>query len=214
MGVGVSLNAAMIQAMVDKGLSGQDIADIAKAGEAKVDRTAAERQARHRAKSRAERNAVTSRCDHPIEEDHTPGSHVSPSGENENTAIRRNGWPVIPDWMPARPWNAYIETRKNLTPNAVGLMIGKLERWRAQGHDPGEILDTSTLNGWKGLFEPKEPQNGRSGLHPANDRTSVRGSRPNPALDMVLEAERELQAEAFREGSGADWPARPALPSH
>lgn len=105
----MSLNAAMIQAMVDKGLSGQDIADIAKAGEAKVDRTAAERQARYRANKRSGRNAVTSRCDPPIEDNHTP-SDLSPNGENHipNAKPKRpkskrssdDGLPLPADWTP------------------------------------------------------------------------------------------------------------------
>lgn len=167
----MSLNAAMIQAMVDKGLSAQDIADIAKAGETKVDRTAAERQARHRAKKKAgKRNAVTSRRDPPIERIHTPGSEVSPSGETQNEAcVRDADWPILPDWLPPKPWNAYLamrqDKRKWPTADAVELVVGKLASWRAKGHDPGEILNTSTENSWTGIFEPKAPRNDRPPPH-------------------------------------------------
>lgn len=214
----MSLNAAMIQAMVDKGLSAQDIADIAKASEAKVDRTAAERQARYRERKRGKRNAVTSRRDPPIEEIHTPRSDVSPDGENQNEAcVRDADWPEIPDWMPAKPWNAFLAMRRDKrkwpTPNGVELMIVNLGKWRTKGHDPGEVLNNSTMNHWTGLFEPKETANGRQSR--ATDAfASLRGSRPNPALDMVLAAERDLAAEAERENSRADWPARAALPPH
>lgn len=163
----MSLNAAMIQAMVDKGLSGQDIADIAKAGEARVDRTAAERQARHRANKRVKRNAVTSRRDPLIEEDHNPGSEISSSDETQNDcAIRDDDWIEIPDWIPPKPWNAFLEMRRENrkwpTADAVELMVGKLDRWRLKGHDPTEILNTSTECNWTGLFEPKGRKNGHA----------------------------------------------------
>ena len=52
----MSLNAAVIEVLVAKGMSAADILEVARASEAKADRTNAERQARHRAKKR---NAVT-----------------------------------------------------------------------------------------------------------------------------------------------------------
>lgn len=164
----MSVNAAMIQMMVDKGLSGQDIADIIKAGEQKVDRTGAERQARYRAKKReGKRNAVTSRRYPPIEErNHTPGSEISPDGETQNDcAIRDADWPEFPDWLPAKPWNGFIAMRDGKrahpTARAVELLIADLTRWRAKGHDPGVILDTSTACNWTGLFEPKDRKDGQ-----------------------------------------------------
>lgn len=51
--------------------------------------------------------------------------------------------------------------------------------------------------------------NGHSHANP-----SLRGSRPDPALDMLIQAERELQAEAEREGQVIDLTARLALPAH
>lgn len=71
---------------------------------------------------------------------------------------------TVPDWIPEKPWAAYLDMRRKKgawpTDDAVGLMVGKLERWRAQGHDPGEILNNSTMNNWTGIFEPKDGRNG------------------------------------------------------
>lgn len=79
--------------------------------------------------------------------------------------MRAKGWPEIPDWIPAVPWNAYHKMRGNkrakATPRAVELLLKDLTRWRAKGHDPGVILDASTVNNWTGLFEPKEVTNGK-----------------------------------------------------
>lgn len=101
----------------------------------------------------------------------TPASSApNPSGTtNEGLAIakptRAKGWPPIPEWVPVEQWNGYIEMRRRQraspTPRAVGLLIGKLGRWRDKGHDPGEILDASTERNWTGIFEPKEQLNGQ-----------------------------------------------------
>lgn len=173
----MSLNAAMIQALVDKGMSAQDILDIAKASEVKLDRTAADRQARYRERKKGKRNAVTSRRDPPIDNIHTPGSDISPDGENQNDGrVRDADWPDLPDWLPAKPWNAFLEMRRDKdawpTPGAVDLMLGKLDRWRAKGHDPGEVLNTSTISRWTGIFEPKAAPNVRQ--HPHSDKPTTR----------------------------------------
>lgn len=174
----MSLNAAMIQVLVEKGLSAQDILDIAKASEVKLDRTAADRQARYRAKKKAPRNAVTSRRDPPIEENHTPSSDISPDGENQNDVCRRDAdWIEIPDWMPVKAWNGYLEMRASKkawpTAYAIELIVADLRAWRAKGHDPGAILDKSTVSKWTGIFEPKATQNG----HASRETTRQTGER-------------------------------------
>lgn len=79
---------------------------------------------------------------------------------------------ALPEWMPAEAWAAFLDMRKRKgaapTPNAIALLIGKLEGWRAKGHDPGEILNNSTMNNWTGLFEPKDTRNGN---HPHRNAT-------------------------------------------
>lgn len=105
---------------------------------------------------------------------------------------RAKGWPEIPDWMPVLQWNAYLKMRKSIhkwpTDDAVVLMLGKLDRWRAQGHDPGAILDNSTENNWTGLFEPRKP---------ANDRpTASNDTITNPMVRAVA------RSQAARAGPG------------
>jgi hypothetical protein len=55
----VSLNAAALRVLVEKGLSAGDIVELAEAMEVRKDATAAERQARHREKVKAECDSVT-----------------------------------------------------------------------------------------------------------------------------------------------------------
>jgi biotin operon repressor len=70
---------------------------------------------------------------------------------------------TVPGWMPAEAWAAFLDMRNRKgawpSPGAVDLIVDKLERWKAQGHDPGEILNTSTMNNWTGVFEPKATRN-------------------------------------------------------
>lgn len=84
---------------------------------------------------------------------------------NEQHA-RAKDWPEIPSWVPVDAWNGFVQMRKAirkpLTDRAVTTIIGKLERFRATGHDPGAVLDNSTENSWAGIFEPRKPGNGNS----------------------------------------------------
>lgn len=76
----------------------------------------------------------------------------------------------LPDWLDREAWGAFLEMRKRkrspVTPRAAELLLGKLERWRAKGHDPTAILDASTAGAWTGLYEPKdEKTNGKQSPH-------------------------------------------------
>lgn len=124
----------------------------------------------------------------------TPAAAADKPSKNHHsssppTPHRENDWPEIPSWIPAEPWNGFLEMRKRKkdwpTARAITLMIGKLERWKAQGHDPGTVLDASTENGWTGLWEPK---NGRSKKFQSGGNKGA-GSSLGRAID---EAERHL----------------------
>jgi hypothetical protein len=95
-------------------------------------------------------------------------NHQEPSSSDTSYPQKRARVKVkpkieIPDWLPAEPWAGYLEMRKRIgkpaTDRAIAIMIRKLDGWRRAGHDPGEILDTSTERNWTGLFEPKEQRN-------------------------------------------------------
>ncbi len=106
--------------------------------------------------------------------------------------------PVIPDWIPAEPWNGYLEMRKRIgkapTDYAVKLMIGKLERWRADGHDPAAILNEATEHNWTGLYPPKEPRNA---TRPQGSPDAWRGSPGNRPADNRDGFRLELEERAF-----------------
>ena len=65
----------------------------------------------------------------------------------------------LPGWIPADTWAAFMETRKakkaKSTDYALSLIVKSLERLKADGHDPVEVLDTSIKAGWSDVYAPK-----------------------------------------------------------
>ena len=79
--------------------------------------------------------------------------------KNNATAPQKNGF-VLPDWIPAEHWNAWIEARtkarKPITDYAKRLAVRKLANFNERGHPPGQVLMRSAMNSWADLFEPKD----------------------------------------------------------
>lgn len=65
----------------------------------------------------------------------------------------------LPDWMPLESWQAFSDMRKQIhkpiTTRAQILLCEKLSEFRSHGYDVAVILDTSTMNCWQGVFEPR-----------------------------------------------------------
>jgi hypothetical protein len=63
----------------------------------------------------------------------------------------------LPEWIPEDAWTAFVAMRKKikapLTDDAVKLAVTKLEKLMQAGHRPRAVLEQSTLNSWRGLFE-------------------------------------------------------------
>jgi hypothetical protein len=68
---------------------------------------------------------------------------------------------AIPDWLPLEAWAGYREmrtkTKKPLTDRAATMALRRLSELRDQGHDPGTVLDQSTLHCWQDLY-PIRPE--------------------------------------------------------
>lgn len=216
------MNLETMRLLVAKGLSAEDILEIAETMASAPEKrsSGAERQARYRARKAQANDAcdVTSDVTRdgdsdatevtepslsllPNENNSNPSTHTHPDrdtpparedGEPAEPATGKapKGKPVVPDWIPAKPWNGYLEMRRRIgkppTDRAIELMIGKLERWRAEGHDPGAILDDATERNWTGLYPPKEPRNG---TYRAQDLPSGngRGSDRRTAFDRAID---------------------------
>jgi hypothetical protein len=72
---------------------------------------------------------------------------------------------MLPDWLDKEAWEGFCQMRRAMkrvpfTDRAQKLIIRELDTLKAQGYDPGAVLDQSVMNGWRGVFpvrgqEPK-----------------------------------------------------------
>ncbi|MBV1788628.1 replication protein [Marinobacterium sp. D7] len=108
----------------------------------------------HRSKSirqQIETNPKTDRNQHPQKKDNY-----------SKDTITKNKAPdlsVVPEWLSLKTVEEFIDHRKSikkpLTQKALTLLIGKLDSFRSEGHDPIVCLEESIMNGWQGVFRPK-----------------------------------------------------------
>jgi Helix-turn-helix domain len=117
----------------------------------------------------------------------------------------------IPPWLPPGIWKTYCDHRgRRFTAAAKSLVIGQLDDWRQAGHDPTEILSNSIMNGWKGIFAPKEHSNGHTGKtsgpheHAGSLRTvSGRTGAASSLDDRVEDLKRKYGSGARQAGPAA-----------
>ena len=80
---------------------------------------------------------------------------------------------ILPDWIDKDLWNAFLEMRKKIkkppTDKAVELLIKDLEKYKAAGDEPNEVIKKSIMNGWAGLF-PLSNKGGQSGARQQRPR--------------------------------------------
>ena len=78
---------------------------------------------------------------------------------------------IIPDFIDKELWNDFLEMRKKMrkppTHKAIDLLLKDLEKLRAMGDDPNEVLKKSIVSGWAGVFPLK---GGKSGTHKGHTR--------------------------------------------
>jgi hypothetical protein len=101
----------------------------------------------------------------------TPGqlpeaAGITPTQEKlREDNINKGGPPEqLPEWIPKEQWNGFVfmrkEIKKPLTGRAIKIAISTLLDLKNKGHDPGRVLDQSTMGKWQGLFELKTGGNG------------------------------------------------------
>lgn len=124
-----------------------------------------------------------------------------------------------PDWAEPQTWADWLDVRRakkaRNTATAYAGFLADIARLACPEWPPDRLLAHAVARSWAGIYEPKEgyPSNGRLPGHHSQPVASLRGARPDPALDMVLQAEREeREAQAQHEDSWPDRTARLALP--
>lgn len=100
---------------------------------------------------------------------HTKDTITKDKKDNINKSPKPPGLPTkkfdpmaikLPDWLSAETWGAWVCYRNDLrkpikSSQTVTQAINLLDRSRAKGATPEEIINQSIANGWQGLFEPK-----------------------------------------------------------
>lgn len=115
--------------------------------------------------------------------------------------VKNRGVFSVPDWVPEAEWLGFCEMRQRirapLTDRAKGAIIRQLEQLHACGHPPGRVLDQSTANAWRGVFELKDGTNdrnmGRNGTEAGQFGRGVAqaGGRLGAVLDLLAEVRAE-----------------------
>jgi hypothetical protein len=78
-------------------------------------------------------------------------------------------------------WAAFrSQRRKALNARSYTLLCNKLTKLAEDGWPPGDMIDLAIERGWETVFAPRTPNHGQS----TSNVTSLRGSRPDPALDL------------------------------
>lgn len=98
---------------------------------------------------------------------------------------------VLPDWIDKDAWNGYEEMRKKirapLTDRAREGIIRELEKLSPLGSNGAEILDQSTRNSWRGVFEVK----GTEKHDPLKGMIFANGRNGNGKLDKFEQMRRD-----------------------
>jgi hypothetical protein len=85
------------------------------------------------------------------------GQQYNKNNKNNN---EREESVLLPDWIPLDAWNGFVEmrnaSRAKMTDRAKILAIEKLTQFRKMGYDVAAILNKSTINNWKDVYEPKQ----------------------------------------------------------
>lgn len=119
-----------------------------------------------------------------------PGADSSRRGDDQTSSL-----PPLPDWIPARAWQHYLEMReqirKPMTPRAIILAVRELGNLASRGNNPEEVLNQSILNSWSGLYEVK------------NGRQSWAQQRQQRSLEAIGQALQRANSKVDRDSPGA-----------
>jgi hypothetical protein len=106
---------------------------------------------------------------------------------------------VLPEWIPENDWNDWLAIRKaKRAPTTIGAMnraVKNLERLRAEGHAPADVLQQSTLNAWTDVYPIKQPYANTNGK--SNGAAPTAAKPTNEVTPEQLERERAAHARAY-----------------
>lgn len=187
------MNVDTLRLLVSKGLSAEDILEIAETMDAPKGRTAAaERQARYRARLAAgdvtsdvtrdgnERDAPALSLP-PNDNNSNPPTHTHPDGDIPR-ARKADPFPC-PDWAEPAVWSDWMDVRKakkaRNTATAHKQFLTDIARFSDDEWPPGRLLEHAVARSWAGIYDPREKAR--------HDRQSASHDEPrNPYVRAAL----------------------------
>jgi hypothetical protein len=132
------------------------------------------------------------------------------SGKPSGTVIVKDSEERERAILKSPQWRAFKAMRRDIkkpvNPTSEKRLLAKLLSLDDDGYPPGDVLDQSTENCWRGVFKIQEQEDGRN--QNRGDHGRMGGPRPDPTLALVRAA-----TAAQREDGGDYGEARPALPT-
>lgn len=124
--------------------------------------SSASRQARYREKKRAETVTpiVTRDVTPTVTRDVTSVTREEKRREEVKPPKPPRGDFAVPDWLPADVWAMWDRYRKGLgakawTEDAKRLAVRELDKLRADGWSPKDVVENAITRGWRGLYAPR-----------------------------------------------------------
>lgn len=96
---------------------------------------------------------------------------------NVNVNENVNNTP-LPPFIDHSMWDDFVKHRggSKFTKLARKRILNQLEKWHDEGHNVNEILNRSIMNGWKGVFEPKQKKESRNDIIDRQTREAISDS--------------------------------------
>lgn len=96
---------------------------------------------------------------------------------------------VLPEWVDLETWSSFIEHRKILKSpmsiQAQRLAVTTLEKLKAQGNNPVDVINQSIERGWKGFF-PVNGDRNQSKTSPLDGKLSKKGQEQLEIINRWL----------------------------
>jgi hypothetical protein len=175
----VSLNAASLKLMVEKGLSANDIVEIAEAMEGSRS-SAAERQARYR-KNKKQRDVTNGDVTRDVTPPPNERDNLTPVDVSEAEASSHQPRPwALPVGVSLQVWTDFRANRKRKrlgeSPTAWKAFNDDLKRVSSQtGIPPPKLIELCTAKGWGAIYDPRTDNEQRTntlGRHQPTDGLS------------------------------------------
>lgn len=123
----------------------------------------------------------------------TPKEAESKPAQGDGSPSRQEAPPEdmpLPPWLDPNDWRDFLNHREEIKAPMSALAkkraLAELDRLRKEGHEPGQVIGGSIVNGWKGLF-PVRASGVPAGRQPPKTFDEIRAERTQSAAKQVLD---------------------------